>query len=179
MVADAFLEAGVPVVSIQPSASALCRAGVLVEMAVRPVRAVLEHHLVPLVYGDVALDELWGTTIISTEAIFAYLARQLRPQRMLLLGEVDGVYSADPRQDAQAQLIPVLHAGRMEESAAMLGASHGVDVTGGMRSKVQGMAELVRELPELQVRVLSGLVEGLLEHVLGDADVDVGTLIVP
>lgn len=178
IVSREFLDAGVSVVSIQPSASARCRGGQLIELAVHPVQEVLRRGLVPLVYGDVALDEVWGSTIASTEAVFAFLARALRPQRILLLGEVDGVYTADPRRDATAQLIPLIHAQQMAEAGAMLGGSHGVDVTGGMRSKVQLMVEVVREVPGLEVRLISGLQPGLLEQVLGDPGLDAGTRIV-
>jgi isopentenyl phosphate kinase len=178
IVSSEFLDAGVPVVSIQPSASARCRGGELIELAVHPVQEVLRRGLVPLVYGDVALDEVWGSTIASTEAIFAFLARALRPQRILLLGEVDGVYTADPRQDAAAELIPVIDARRLSDAEAVLGGSHGVDVTGGMRSKVQLMVEAVRDVPGLEVRLFSGLQPGLLEQVLRDLNLQVGTRIV-
>jgi isopentenyl phosphate kinase len=177
IVTDAFLEAGVPVVSIQPSASACCRGGELMWMDVHAVHEVLKHGLVPLVYGDVALDEQWGTTIASTEAIFAYLAHQLRPERILLLGEVEGVYSADPRRDVEARLIPVIHASDMEEAEAALTGSRSVDVTGGMRSKVLLMVDLVRGLPGLRVHLFSGLVPGLLESALCDPGFEAGTVI--
>jgi isopentenyl phosphate kinase len=132
---------------------------------------------VPLVYGDVALDDLWGSTIISTEAIFAYLARALLPQRILLVGEVKGVYTGDPHHDPRARLVPLLQASRIEEAQSVLSGSHGVDVTGGMRSKVWAMVELVRAMPSLRVAVLSGLELGLLERALTDVDLNPGTLI--
>ena len=147
-------------------------------MCVYPIQEVLRRELVPLVYGDVAVDESWGSTIASTEAIFAYLARDLRPQRILLLGEVGGVYARDPRLDPDARFIPLVHASRLEESETALGGSHAVDVTGGMRSKVHSMIDLVHDLPDLCVRVFSGLTPGLLEHALVDPRFSVGTLIV-
>ncbi len=177
IVVDAFLGAGVPVVSIQPSASARCRAGQLIELAIHPIQELLRHSLVPLVYGDVALDEEWDSTILSTEAVFVYLARVLRPQRILLLGELEGVHAADPRLDPQARLIPVIGASHGEDAEEALGGSHAVDVTGGMRSKVHLMTDLVRELPQTQVRLLSGLRAGLLERVLTDPGLSPGTLI--
>ena len=177
MVTDLFLEAGVPVVSIQPSASARCRAGELYELGVHPVQDALEHGLVPLVYGDVALDDLWGSTIISTETIFAYLTRRLFPQRILLVGEVKGVYTGDPHHNPQARLLPLLQASRSEEAQGLLSGSHAVDVTGGMRTKVGAMLELVRALPALRVDLLSGLEAGLLERALLDPDLNPGTLI--
>lgn len=177
IVTDIFLEAGVPVVSIQPSASARCRGGELQTLAVHPVQYALEHGLVPLVYGDVALDDLWGSTIISTETIFVYLARLFPPQRILLVGEVKGVYTTDPHHDPRARLVPLLQASRIEEAQSVLSGSHGVDVTGGMRSKVQGMVDLVRDMPASQVALLSGLEPGLLERTLGNAYLNPGTLI--
>jgi len=178
IVSAEFREAGVPVVSIQPSASARCRAGQLIELALHPVQEVLRRGLVPLVYGDVALDEVWGSTIASTEAIFAFLAHALRPQCILLLGEVDGVYTADPRLDPTAELVPVIHAHAAADIDGALGASHGTDVTGGMRSKVELMMQVVRDVPGLEVRLFSGLPPGLLEQVLGDPSLDAGTRVV-
>jgi len=178
IVTDALQDAGVPAVSLQPSASARCRAGELVSMAIRPIEELLGHGLVPLVYGDVALDETWGSTIISTEVVFSYLARHLRPQRLLLVGEVEGVYSADPRLDQQARLIPRIDASYIEATETSLGDSHAVDVTGGMRSKVRLMLQLVRILPTLQVQVLSGLEPRLLERALCDPNLHTGTMIV-
>ena len=179
IVTDLFLEAGVPVVSIQPSASARCRRGELQTLAVHPVQVALQHGLVPLVYGDVALDDLWGSTIVSTETIFAYLARVLLPQRILLVGEVKGICSSDPHHDPQARLVPLIQASSIEQVQSVLGGSHGTDVTGGMRTKVQSMVELVRAMPGLQVALLSGQEPGLLERALADASLNPGTLITP
>src|SRR5437773_7741564 len=54
LVADALDQAEVPVFRVQPSASAICSARTLREMAVAPIQRTLEAGLVPLVYGDVA-----------------------------------------------------------------------------------------------------------------------------
>lgn len=177
LVTDVFLAAGVPVVSIQPSASARCRGGKLIELSIYPIQRALEHGLVPLVYGDVAMDELWGSTIISTEIIFSYLAHQLLPQRIILVGEVRGVYSADPRLNQEARLIPVIRASQMNREIGMLGGSHGVDVTGGMLTKVHLMLDLVCNLSGLRVYLLSGLERGLLQQALENPDFNPGTLI--
>ena len=178
IVTDTFLRVGVPVLSIQPSASARCRGGEIVSLAVEPVEEALVRGLVPLLYGDVAMDELWGSTIISTETIFAYLARQLHPGRIILVGEVEGVFTADPHVDPEAHLIPVVDASTADNAETALGGSHAVDVTGGMRSKVQLMAGLVRDLPDLRISLLSGLQPGLLERALVDPDLNAGTRII-
>lgn len=177
LVTDALLEEGVCAVSLQPSASALCREGELEEMAVEPVRRLLEHRAVPLVYGDVALDAVRGCTILSTEQIFIYLARALRPRRILLAGEVGGVFTADPLRDPNAHLIAEITPHNYVEVERALTTSFGVDVTGGMLSKVQSLYRLVLEQPSLQVRLITGLKEGLVYQALVASTCAEGTLI--
>ena len=166
LVADALVAAGVPAWSIQPSASARCRDGELLSLEIGPVEEALTHSLVPLLYGDVALDEVRGGTIISTEQIFAYLARRLHPGRLLMVGEVDGVFESDPIRDPAAQPIPEITRQNWAEVRALLGGSHATDVTGGMLAKVEEMVTLVRELPGLIVHLLSGLRPGTVESAL-------------
>ncbi len=162
--------AGVPVWRMQPSASALARDGVITEMAVEPIREALDHQLVPLVYGDVALDSQRGGTIISTETIFTYLAQQLPVKRMLLLGEVDGVYAVD------GVVIPAITPATLPEVEQALGGSAGTDVTGGMRSKVHNSLAVVQASPDLSIRIMNGLTPGLLRTTLLD-QTQPGTLI--
>jgi isopentenyl phosphate kinase len=166
IVTDAFLTSGVPVWSLQPSASARCRGGKLVSLDVAPVEQALACGLVPLVYGDVALDEAQGGTIISTEQIFGYLARRLGPARLVLVGAVDGVYDKDPLQDPLAHPVPEISAANWATVRAALGGSHATDVTGGMLDKVEQMIELVRDLPQLTVQLISGERAGALEAAL-------------
>lgn len=176
IVTDAFLEVGVPVWATQPSASAWCTAGELISLAMEPVARALAHGLVPLVYGDVALDESQGGTIISTEQILAYLARRLRPARIVLATTVDGVFEADPRRDPSARLIPAISQANWSEVKARLGGSDVTDVTGGMATKVEEMVRLARDLPGLVVQILSGERAGALEETLR-TPTSAGTLI--
>jgi isopentenyl phosphate kinase len=179
IVADAFLGVGVPVLTVPPSALAWCRNGQLVAMDVRPIGEALRHGLVPLVYGDVALDEKRGCTIVSTEQVFAYLAQFMRPARMVLVGEVDGVYDDDPLVNPDAARIPRITPDTLERFQAQLGGSHGVDVTGGMLAKVREMVTLVAQGRTGCVQLISGRHEGALTRVLQNAALGEGTLIEP
>ena len=179
LVVDALWEAGVPALRIQPSASAMCSNGELRFLAERPVAAGLANGLVPVVYGDVSLDEERGGTIISTEEIFAFLAPDLGPTRILLVGEVDGVLTADPASGVQGELVDVISPHSAPELLQALGGSRGVDVTGGMAAKVGEMLNLVRAVPQLRaVHIVSGLVPNLVRDVLVDENLRVGTRIV-
>lgn len=166
LVVDTCLAAGVPVVALQPSASARTRGGQLEGLVTWPLGELLEHGLVPVVYGDVALDAAQGSSIISTETIFAHIAVGLRPQRILLAGEVDGVWTADPHREPGARPVPILTPAAWQAAEQHLASARGVDVTGGMRAKVGQMLNLVESLPALRVYVFSGLQPGRVEAAL-------------
>jgi isopentenyl phosphate kinase len=179
IVADIFLEEGVPVVALQPSASAICDNGDLIELAVRPIELALQHALVPVVFGDVAFDLARGESIASTEMIFAYLAPRLGPGRIILAGQVDAVYTADPLRDPSAQRIARITPGTFPAIRARLGGSHGVDVTGGMLSKVQLMIALLGTFPSVRAQIISGEKSGLLAQALVSEDnASIGTWII-
>jgi isopentenyl phosphate kinase len=169
MVSDALLAAGVPAISLQPSASAICEDGELVELATAPVEAALAAGLVPLLYGDVAIDRVRGGTIISTEQVLAFVARQLPPQWLLLAGDTEGVLDRD------GALIPHIHPGNFQAIAPLLGGSRGTDVTGGMAGKVHAMLALAAALPGARIRIISGLVPGRLHSALHDPAQVTGT----
>ena len=92
----ALLSEGIPAWTIQPSATLRCRDGVVIEGPGDTVEEALQLGLVPVVHGDVSLDSVRGGTIVSTEEIFEYMLARFQPQRLVLAGEVDGVYDADP-----------------------------------------------------------------------------------
>ncbi|MCC7451735.1 MAG: isopentenyl phosphate kinase family protein [Anaerolineae bacterium] len=170
LVVEALYEAGLPVFAVQPSSSAQCDNGKIVAMETAPITGALDHDLIPLVYGDVAFDSARGGTIIATETIFGYLAERLRPARIMLLGEVEGVY------DYNGVIIPHIHPQNYEATATALRGSHGTDVTGGMASKVRQMLELVALVPGLEVRIFGGTIPGQIVDTL-TGQIMPGTLI--
>jgi isopentenyl phosphate kinase len=168
VITETLLSAGLPVWSLQPSASAWCESGELVAMATKQMELALCNDLVPLVYGDVALDGSQGGTIISTEEIFAYLARQLRPDRIVLVSDVDGVFDRDPVADPSAGRVPHIGPANWATVRQALGGSRATDVTGGMLTKVENMVALAQELPGLAIQIICGNRPGVLQATLVD-----------
>jgi isopentenyl phosphate kinase len=166
LVTDWLFTEGVPVVSFSPVASARCRGKQLLHLEIQPLEAVLQAGLMPIVYGDVAIDESVGFTIVSTEQIFEYLAHRLRPVQIVLAGVVDGVYDADPLRRPDASRIERITPVNWPQVRAALGASHATDVTGGMLSKVQVMVNLAAALPGLRISVVSGAIPGRVHDAL-------------
>ncbi|MBI4771381.1 MAG: isopentenyl phosphate kinase family protein [Chloroflexi bacterium] len=159
----ALREAGLPAMTFPPSASARVSQGRIVELAHAPIERALAHGLIPVVYGDVALDDQRGGTIISTEDSFFYLARRLRPARILLAGIENGVYSDYP---AGRSVIPEITPANLEALRPALQGSASTDVTGGMAAKVTEMLALCAEVPGLEVHIFSGLEPGAVRQAL-------------
>lgn len=172
LMAHALWDAGVPVWRIQPSASLTARDGIPHSMSIQAINMALAHDLVPLVYGDVAVDAVRGGTIISTEMLFTYLAQEMPVTRIILVGEVDGVLN-----DAGSVMSSITPATVAEAKSALRGSS-GTDVTGGMLTKVTDMVALVTQKPALTIKIVNGTVAGILQTVLADPERhDIGTTI--
>lgn len=177
IVVGAFLSEGVPVWSVQPSASAWCSRGEIQHWQCELLDMALARGLIPLVYGDTLLDSQRGGTIASTEELFAWLVDRLSPQRVVLAGTVDGVYSSDPLRDPGAVQWPLITPDDLPALSDSLGGSHGVDVTGGMISKVTEMCQLVAAHGDLRVRLISGRRPGAVRSALLNHQDAGGTLI--
>lgn len=175
IVVAALLEAGVPAWSIQPSVALRCVDGRICAGPETTVAHALDNGLTPVVFGDVALDSVRGGTIASTEEIFAWLAGALPPTRIILAGEVEGIFTADPLIDAQAELLAEVTPASFETVRHGLGGSHGMDVTGGMAAKVAQALAWIERWPGLEVVVCSGLTPGTLQAALCDPAHVVGT----
>lgn len=167
IVVDLFIEEGENAISVQPSAGVITENGKITEWYLKPVKEMLKNNLLPVPYGDVAMDSRKGCCIISTEEVFSYITKDMHPKKIILAGMVDGVFTADPQKDPNAKLIPEINSNNYAEIQKYLGGSAGIDVTGGMISKVQKIFELAKL--GVEIKILSGEKEGVLKKtLLGD-----------
>jgi isopentenyl phosphate kinase len=165
-VMDALHNAGISALAFPPSGSIIASDGKVSVWETTPIRMALANGILPVVYGDVAFDEVRGGTILSTEDLFQFLARQLFPERILLAGLEAGVWADFP---ARTRLMDRITLKSFEELRAGVGAAQGADVTGGMESKVQQMLELAQEIPGLAAVIFSAEESGNLARALAGA----------
>ncbi len=144
IVVSSLINAGEWAFSIQPSSATVTKNGRIAEWYTKPIELLLNYDMIPVPYGDVGLDTFRGCSIISTEEIFNFLARKFKPERILLCGKVDGVFTADPSIDPKAELIPEITTKNYAEIKKWLTTSDGIDITGGMLHKVERMLELTK-----------------------------------
>ena len=140
---EAFQREGIPAIAMQPSACAVVINGRIKSMDLKPLKNMLAMGLVPILYGDAVSDINKGVSILSGDQIVTYLAKKLRASRVILGVDVDGVYTASPKKDERAELLPKITLYDVELVAA-LGKGEKGDVTGGMRNKVLELLELAK-----------------------------------
>jgi len=162
-VIDAMRQAGVPAISLAPSAAATTSGGTIVSWDLTSLHAALNSGVVPLIYGDIVFDQIQGGKVLSTEALMWHLAHHLQPRRILLAGLEAAVWADFPSRTSAIEKIMPSTFGPL---ADRIGGSHGPDVTGGMKSKVAEMLALVQAIPGLTVQIFSGEEHGNVRRAL-------------
>ena len=170
LVLNEFIAAGLPMMRFQPSSTVISNKGRISSFDTRALSLALDKQLIPLIHGDIAVDEEINGTIISTESLFAHLVAPLNVRQIILLGEVDGVL------DQRGEVIPVITPQSLAGALAALKGAQGVDVTGGMRQKVKTMTALARAHPALSVVIANGKRKGILADLL-EKELHIGTRI--
>ena len=181
-VLEALARGGLDVVLVSPVGGMIARDGKIVRWDTGVIEAALAAGQAPLIHGDVVLDRTLGFTIAGTEEIFAFLAPRLRPQRVVLACDVQGVYfdgSAEPagveteRAGRGMRVLRMVnHANigvvrrMMRRGAAFCGEPSRRDVTGGMPAKVEHLYAMVRRDRGLEACIVSGLKEGVVAAAL-------------
>ena len=171
-VVQALFEAGIPAMTFSPAASVWSDGGQVAQWDLSQIEYALERGIVPVVHGDVIFDRSKGGTILSTEDLFEHLARELRPERILLAGLEEAVWADFPERRHRME---ILTRESFRTIRSGVGKASGADVTGGMESKVNQMLDLVDEIPGLSALIFSGEESGNLEKTLKGENL--GTLI--
>ncbi|WP_448565732.1 glutamate 5-kinase [Thalassotalea ganghwensis] len=99
------------------------------------LRVLLENNVIPIVNENdtVATDEL---KVGDNDNLAALVALVAEADSLLILSDIDGVFTQDPRKHSDATLVPVID--KIDESVyAMAGTTSNPIATGGMKTKIQ------------------------------------------
>jgi len=175
-IVEALLKVSEKAISIQPSACFLAKNSKIIEGYLKTILEILKKGIIPVPYGDVALDLKKGCCILSTEEILSFLTRNLsgfNSKKLIMAGVTKGVFNTDPFKNPQASFIPIIDKENWKKVKHNLTGSAGIDVTGGMALKVGKAIELAKL--GFETEIISGLEKGNLKRcLLGER---VGTLI--
>ncbi|HIT19182.1 MAG TPA: glutamate 5-kinase [Candidatus Fimivivens faecavium] len=119
---------------------------------------LLEWGVLPIVNENdtVSYEEI---VIGDNDTLSAIVAKLVRADALVLLSDIDGLYTADPREDPNAQLIPVVE--EIDERILSLAGGSGSALgTGGMVTKIHA-AQIAGEAG-IDMAILNGSNPGLL-----------------
>jgi isopentenyl phosphate kinase len=106
------------------------------------IAEAIEKGFIPVVYGDVVMDRSKGVSIASTEKVLDFIAREIKPKKVLYGSDTDGVFTANPKEHPDAEHIKVIDSSNIEQALENTGVSKTrVDVTGGMETKLAKLYE--------------------------------------
>ena len=103
------------------------------------LQRLLEFRVLPIINENdaVATDEIGiENTIGENDTLSAIVARLVGADELILLSDIDGLYTADPRKNPDASLIPVVEE-ITEDILALAGGSGSSLGSGGMATKLK------------------------------------------
>lgn len=121
--------------------------------------------IIPVVYGDVIIDETQGFCIFSAEKTLSILARRLKKtykiEKVIECGDTNGVYNSE------GKTIPEITLNNFPKVKSAITGSDKTDVTGGMIHKVEESLFLVKETGIPTVLVNGNAKNNLRKVILG------------
>jgi glutamate 5-kinase len=131
---------------------------------------LLSYNVIPIINENdtVAVDEIkFG----DNDTLSSMVANLIEADLLIILSDVKGLYSADPKIDPTAELIPIVRK-ITNEIEMMAGDSKSKTGVGGMVTKIQAAKRL--SLSGISAVIVDGKVKGIIEAVVKGEDV--GTL---
>ncbi|WP_407422610.1 isopentenyl phosphate kinase [Methanobrevibacter sp.] len=170
-ICEAFIEEGLPVVAIPASSFMTAINKRIVEGNLDNFKRYLSKGFIPVIYGDVVLDDELEFCVISGDQLIQYLAKNLNPDMVVLGTDVDGVYNKNPKTHDDAIFFDKFSS--LKDLDTLEGTTN-VDVTGGMVGKIKELLYLA-DLG-IESKIINAEVEDNIFKVLENEDVK-GTVI--
>lgn len=138
IIVDYLVESGIPATSVQTSAI-ICGSDGDFEVFSKPIEVLLSNDIIPVVYGECVIGGK-GISVISTEKVFELLSRHIKVSRIVLLTDVSGIYTCNPRTCRDAKLINKITPENVHHVLEILKSTSISDATGGVYGKVLVMS---------------------------------------
>jgi isopentenyl phosphate kinase len=126
-------------VPIRPMSFMTLREGNVQSWFLNPVALALRRGMIPIIHGDLCIDEQRGFGVVSADRIATLLGQEMPVSQVLFGCDVDGVYrESDPTSI-------VREVNKSNHSRELKGVKSSTsDATGGMRGKVTEALNLAR-----------------------------------
>lgn len=168
IILDSLKQVKLSPVSLPPHQFVSQAKGKLKSFDLKQVKEVLKKDFTPVLFGDMVSDTAWGCSVLSGDTIVCFLANKLKASKVIFLTDVEGIYTADPKTNPHAKLIPEVNNKNLKSVLKGLSATGRDDVTGEMAGKLREIASKLQGQP---VVLVSGLQAGNLVKALGQSQI--------
>lgn len=156
------LRTGVKAVGIIPHTFITQSNGKLKDFNLEIVKTYLKGGVIPVISGNLVLDDKWGCSPLSGDTITAYIGKKLKAHKVIFLSDVDGIFDSNPKKNPNAKLIPQITNENLKRVLKMLTPSGRDDVTGEMSGKIKIIKQALKNIPTI---IANGLRPGILSRI--------------
>lgn len=166
LVTSELMAVGIPAASLSPGSCFVMDEGRLVVNDDEVIRRMSHVGIMPVTHGDVVMDRQKGFSIVSGDELMEVMARIFKPERIVFVSDIDGLYDSNPKENPEARMIPEV----TQEILDGVSSDEDVDdVTGGVRNKMEAMLRMCS--PDRDCVLVNGTVPGRLLSLLRGEEV--------
>jgi isopentenyl phosphate kinase len=164
-----FIDAGIPVNLMHPSSFCVNEKMKISDIFIKAVQGFLSLGMIPLVGGDMLYDSKMGFSVGGGDQLTVLFAKLFSAENVIFAADVEGIYTKNPRQFQDAELIPYINMNHLSEIIEQTDSSSQKDASGSMKGKLQAILSLRDEIAKgIKVSIISMQKYGNLKSLLGN-----------
>lgn len=138
-------QVGLEAVGMDPNGLIVQEQKKIVEFKTEEIERIAAEGKIPVLYGQMVPDKKLNASVVSGDAIIAFLAKKFNPDGVLLGTDVDGIFTDEPKANPKAELIKSIDNDNFDGILEKVGEVRTTDVTGGMRGKLLKLRENLKD----------------------------------
>jgi len=163
IVMDILVNEGLSAISFRPLSMIMASKGKTASVFFKTLEEALKQGLIPVVYGDVILDEKWKSTIYSGETTLNNIALYLKAKgfvinKIIEVGETNGVYND------KKETIDKISQASWQKIKQFVFTANRADVTGGMTHKISEALAIAKN--GIKTLIINGNIENELSNAI-------------
>ena len=166
LMTETLMENGIPAAAVAPGSCFVMDDGHLIVKDDEAIRSLQDIGIMPVTFGDVVMDRKKGFGICSGDQLMEVMADLFKPDKVVFVSDIDGLYTVNPKTDPDAELIRTVTPETLDGVSSVSDVD---DVTGGVRNKMESMLRMCGEGRECVL--INGTVPGRLLALLRGEDV--------
>lgn len=144
VVVEELRKAGIGAIGFDPNKIVKQDNKKIIEFGTEEIEKALKEGKVPVLFGQMVPDKKLNYSVMSGDAAIGFLAKKFKAKKIFLGTDVAGVFEQDPKKNPNAKRIEVINRENFDKVLEMVGEAGTVDVTKGMKGKLEKLRETVK-----------------------------------